>query len=124
MRDRLRAKGVPVIGPRDHGFCKSIYFAGPEHLSLELSCSDAPIDARAGIDPEVVALADISADELARYQQSAGYEHDGGTVRQPGPDAPGPHMTNYPPGRYEKVLSTPDEVILATSEKEPPVKVD
>jgi len=124
MRDRLRAKGVPVIGPRDHGFCKSIYFAGPEHLSLELSCSDAPIDARAWIDPEVVALADISADELARYQQSAGYENNGGTVRQPGPDAPGPHMTNYPPGRYEKVLSTPDEVILATSEKEPPVKVD
>ena len=33
MRDRLRDKGVPVLGPLDHGMCKSIYFAGPENLS-------------------------------------------------------------------------------------------
>ncbi|MDA1073530.1 MAG: VOC family protein, partial [Proteobacteria bacterium] len=39
MRDRLRSKGVPVLGPIDHGFCASIYFAGPENLSLEFSYS-------------------------------------------------------------------------------------
>ena len=52
LRDRLRARGVPVIGPKDHGFCMSIYFAGPENLSLELSCSSEPINADAWIDPD------------------------------------------------------------------------
>ena len=123
MRDRLRAKGVPVIGPKDHGFCTSIYFAGPENLSLELSYSQEPIDARAWIDPEVVALAGIDAEELARYKQSSDYQDQGGTVTQPGPDAPGPHMTNYPAGRYEKILATSDAAILASSENQPPVEV-
>ena len=39
MRDRLRSKGVPVMGPLEHGMCCSIYFAGPENLALELSYS-------------------------------------------------------------------------------------
>ena len=64
MRDRLRSKGVPVLGPTDHGMCVSMYFAGPENLSLELSYSHEPIDNRAWIDPEVVKLAGISEDEL------------------------------------------------------------
>ncbi len=121
MRDRLRTKGVPVIGPKDHGFCKSIYFAGPENLSLELSYSEEPINAEAWIDPEVVELAGISAAELVRFKRSSDYQDRGGAVAQPGPDAPGPHMTNYPAGRYERILATSDEVILAASENEPPV---
>ena len=56
MRDRIRDRGVPVIGPIDHGMCHSIYFAGPEGLSLEIACGGA-IDERAWIDPEVQALA-------------------------------------------------------------------
>ncbi len=121
MRDRIRAKGIPVLGPIDHGFCKSIYFAGLENLALELSWSSEAIDARAWIDPEVVALNNISAMELARYKKSSDYTDQAGGVKQPGIDAPGPHMTNYPPGRYERVLSTPDEVVLANSENQPPV---
>ena len=30
MRDRIRSKGVQVLGPIDHGFIQSIYFDGPE----------------------------------------------------------------------------------------------
>ena len=123
MRDRLRSKGVPVLGPMDHGFCQSIYFAGPENLSLEFSFSDEPIDAQAWIDPEVVALAGISEKELARYKRSSDFDDQGGAVPQPGADAPGPHMTNYPPGGYERVINTPDEVIWNNSENEPPVKL-
>ncbi len=123
MRDRLRAKGVPVLGPLDHGMCQSIYFAGPENLSLEFSCSEAPIDAEAWIDPEVVALAGISAEELARYKRPSDFEDAGGAVPQPPLDGPGPHMTNYPPGAYERLMTTPDEVIFAGSENQPPVKV-
>ena len=123
MKDRLRSKGVPVIGPKDHGFCKSIYFAGPEHLTLELSYSEEPIDARAWIDPEVVALVGISAEELAQYKQSSNYLDEGGSILQPGAHAPGPHMANYPSGIYERALSVSDAQMLAMSENEPPVKV-
>ena len=71
----------------------------------------------------MVALAGIESEELARYKRSSDFEDSGGAVRQPGPDAPGPHMTNYPPGRYEKILAMTDEEMLATSETEPPVRV-
>jgi len=123
MRDRLRAKGVPVLGPLDHGMCQSIYFAGPENLCLELSYSNAPIDARAWIDPEVVALAGISPEELARYRSPAAFQDQGGAVPQPGPDAPGPHMTGYPPGIYARLLVMTDEQITRGIENRPPVAV-
>jgi len=123
MRDRLRAKGVPVLGPLDHGMCQSIYFAGPEHLALELSYSNEPIDAEAWIDPAVVRLAGISADELARYKRSSDFVDQGGAVKQPGIDAPGPHMTNYPKGVYEAVIGLSDEAMYARSENQPPVQV-
>ena len=122
LRDRLRSKGVPVLGPTDHGFCVSIYFAGPENLSLELSYSEKPIDNRAWIDPEVQALAGISDEELARYKQPADFSDKGGAVAQPGIDSPGPHMA-YPKDMYELILSTPDEVVWENSYNQPPVKV-
>lgn len=124
MRDRLRAKGVPVLGPLDHGMCQSIYFAGPENLCLELSYSGEPVNAEAWIDPEVVALAGINAEELARYKRPAPFEGRGGAVPQPGPDAPGPHMTGYPPGLYERLLRLSDQDITRGIENRPPVQVD
>ena len=126
MRDRLRSKGVPVLGPMDHGLCCSIYFAGPENLSLELSWSQEAINAAAWIDPEVVELAGINAEELARYKRSSNYADESdavGTVTQPGLDGPGPHMTNYAEGRYELVMGQPDEAIWDASENVAPVKV-
>ena len=33
MRDRIRSRGHFVMGPIDHGMCKSIYFAGPRASS-------------------------------------------------------------------------------------------
>lgn len=123
MRDRLRAKGVPVLGPMDHGMCVSMYFAGPENLSLELSYSSQPINNAQWIDPEVVALAGISKEELERYKNPAAFPGSGGSVAQPaiGETSTGPHMTNYPPGRYEASMSIPDEVVLTMVESEPPV---
>ncbi|HTO71328.1 MAG TPA: VOC family protein [Myxococcota bacterium] len=123
MRDRIRSKGIPVLGPLDHGMCVSIYFAGPENLSLELSYSTEPIDAQAWIDPEVVALAGISADELARYKRPAAYRDRGGEIAQPPLDGRGPHMSNYPPGAYEALLGLSDEKARHMVTNEPPVKV-
>ena len=124
MRDRLRAKGVPVMGPMNHGMCVSMYFAGPENLSLELSYSEEPINAEAWIDPEVVKLAGINAEELARYKQSADFADSQGGISQPDPaKTQGPHMTNYPAGTYEARIATPDDIIWSVVDSQPPVKV-
>ena len=123
MRDRLRAKGVPVMGPIDHGFCASIYFAGPENLSLELSYSTEPINQEAWIDPEVAELTGISAEELARYKYPAPYDDKAGTVPQPKLNGPGPHMTNYPDGAYQKIMNAPDEALWNSVDNQPPVEV-
>ncbi|MCR9279405.1 MAG: VOC family protein [Pseudomonadaceae bacterium] len=122
MRDRLRSKGVPVMGPIEHGMCRSIYFAGLENMTLELSYSNEPIDNNAWIDPEVVDLLGITEDELAGYKKTAAFADSGGTVPNPGIDAPGPHM-NYPPERYAAILTASDEAVLHSVPSEPPVKV-
>lgn len=123
MRDRLRTKGVPVLGPLDHGMCVSMYFAGPENLSLELSYSNEPINNEHWIDPEVVALAGISTEELARYKNPATFAGSGGSVVQPSIEetSTGPHMTNYPPGHYAATMQIPDEIALTMVQSEPPV---
>jgi len=121
MRDRLRSRGLPVLGPVNHGMCLSIYFAGLENLSFEFACSEEPIDQNAWIDPEVVELAGIGAEELARYKNPTAFMDSGGAIEQPDLDGPGPHMSNYPPGVYEAAMSTPDDVIWSSLESEPPV---
>jgi catechol 2,3-dioxygenase-like lactoylglutathione lyase family enzyme len=122
LRDRIRSRGIQVLGPLDHGMCKSIYFAGPENLLLELSTSTAAIDARQWIDPEVVALAGISAAELERYLHPSHEAGQGGAVPQPPYDPAKPHATM--PDHMRAVLSWPDEQVTAMlSQSEPPVKV-
>lgn len=123
MRDRLRSKGVPVMGPLDHGMCESIYFAGPENLALELSYSNEPINQEAWIDPEVVGLLGIGEDELERFKTSRDFADEGGAIPQAAVDGPGPHMSNYPPGHYEAVMGLSDEQYLHMVTNEPPVKV-
>lgn len=123
MRDRIRSRGVNVIGPLDHGMCKSIYFAGPEGLCLEIATSSRAIDARAWIDPEVQALAGINNEELARFKAPAAYQGERGALKQPPYDATKPHQV-YPPDTYKFLLSMSDEDVLRRlSVPEPPVKV-
>jgi len=84
MRDRLRTNGVEVFGPADHGFCKSIYFAGPENLTLEISTSEgSAINGDLWIDPQVVTLAGINAEELASLRRPKEFLGQRGSVEQP-----------------------------------------
>jgi catechol 2,3-dioxygenase-like lactoylglutathione lyase family enzyme len=123
MRDRIRAKGVRVLGPLDHGFCKSIYFAGPENLVLEISTSDAGINEEAWIDPEVVELNGISPEELARYKNPPSFDHIGEPVAQPAAGTGRPEYTNMNEG-FAAAFDLPDEVVTRDlSESTPPVKV-
>lgn len=123
LRDRIRSRGVNIYGPIDHGMCKSMYFAGPENLTLEIATSAEPIDARAWIDPEVVALANISPEELARFTRPAAYPGQGGALAQPPIDPARPHM-HYPPARYAAMMATSDADVLSKgSYTDPPVRI-
>lgn len=125
MRDRIRSRGVTVIGPIDHGMCHSIYFAGPEDLSLEVATSATPIDGRAWIDPEVRELAGISPDELERYRNPEPFTAPDAPVPQPEFDPDKPYPRGYSEDGYRSILSIPDDVLLARfSENTPPVPVD
>jgi catechol 2,3-dioxygenase-like lactoylglutathione lyase family enzyme len=120
MRDRIRSHGINVIGPIDHGLCKSIYFAGPDNMALEVATSECAIDAKKWIDPAVLAKCDISAEEAARFKAPAAYEGPS-PVPQPAYDPIKPHMP-YPEADYRRMLSIPDEVLTKhASYAAPPV---
>ncbi|MDZ4775778.1 MAG: VOC family protein [Alphaproteobacteria bacterium] len=120
MRDRIRSHGVPVMGPIDHGMCKSIYFAGPDHLALEVATSSAAIDATRWIDPAVLEKVGITAAEVAAYKAPAPFVGQS-PVAQPSYDPSKPHLT-YPDQIYQKMLQVPDEVVSArASFAAPPV---
>ncbi|MDO8296257.1 MAG: VOC family protein [Caulobacter sp.] len=121
LRDRIRSHGVNVIGPIDHGMCKSIYFAGPDHMTLEVATPTGGLDPALWIDPAVLAKAGISDAEAARFKAPAAYEGPS-PVPQPAYDEAKPHMA-YPKEAYLKMLAIPDEALTAgASYAEPPVK--
>jgi catechol 2,3-dioxygenase-like lactoylglutathione lyase family enzyme len=123
MRDRIRSRGINVVGPMDHGFCRSIYFAGPEDLSLEVSTYTGELNPEAWIDPEVMDFTGVSKADVARYVRPAAYAGEGGAVAQPAYDPQKPHP-HFPADMYQNILSMPDALFTeVTREAEPPVKV-
>ncbi len=120
MRDRVRTHGYWVMGPIDHGFCKSIYLAAPEGIMLEFSTSEGKaIDADAWIDPEVVRLAGITPSDLKRYRNPPAFDSRGGKVAQPPPNSGKPMMEGI-----ERMYNMTDEEITARmSQPTPPVAV-
>ena len=121
MRGRIREHGVQVLGPVDHGFCKSIYLAGPEGLLLEFATSENAIDAEAWIDPEVVALCGIDAEELARFKAPAEYVSREGDVPQPAFDLSKPHQVYAPPMDAWVQGASDEDFAKAMNWPEPPV---
>jgi catechol 2,3-dioxygenase-like lactoylglutathione lyase family enzyme len=120
MRNRIRAAGVPAIGPIGHGFCKSIYFAGPEGLTLEVSTQMTALDPAHWVDPKVLAACNISGEEAQAMLNPAPCTASE-PVAQPAYDPAVPQMA-YPPEALKMILATPDETITAQgSYNEPPV---
>ncbi|NKI15893.1 VOC family protein [Spongiibacter sp. KMU-166] len=66
LRDRIRASGVHCLGPMDHGFCYSIYFAGPDDTALEISTTTN--DMSKWIVPSVVDYIGLTDEELERLK--------------------------------------------------------
>ena len=65
LRDRIRSKGITVVGPIDQGVCQSMYLAGPENLTLEIATTEKAINPALWIDEQVAASVGISAADLA-----------------------------------------------------------
>lgn len=121
MRDRIRVKGVNVIGPIDHGVCHSIYFAGPEGLTLEVATSAAEMDQKLWIDPKVLERVGISVDEAERFKAPDAYAGDRGAVPQPPIDPAKPHQA-YPTDMYKAMIAMPDDMMgKMVSYNKPPV---
>jgi len=130
MRDRIRSRGVPCFGPINHGLCQSIYFAGPEGMSLEVATNDCqdPLDTEGSwLEPDVIELAGISEAELARYRNPEPFEAEGGTgsQKQPGYDAAQPHLELGPNILYRLALHLPDSMTAKSNPEyaTPPRKI-
>jgi len=121
MRDRIRDRGINVFGPLDHGMCHSIYFAGPEHLALEVATSAVPIDERAWIDPEVVGLLGIDAQLLATFVAPKTFDSRHGTVPQPPIDMHRPQLTMPEPALVAIMSMADADVTARLSQSDPPV---
>ena len=124
LRDRIRSRGITVLGPIHHGICDSIYFAGPEDLSLEIATSERRSTAAPGSTPRSWRSRASPTEELARYRGPAPYHDRGGALPQPPLDKGKPYMRGWPPGIYERLLElSDDEFSERTSETEPPVRL-
>ena len=110
------------LGPIGHGFCKSIYFAGPEGLTLEVSAQVTPLDPARWVDPKVLDACGISGAEAEAMLNPAPCVADD-VVAQPAYDAAVPNIA-YPAQTLKMILATPDAAITAQgSYNEPPVGV-
>jgi catechol 2,3-dioxygenase-like lactoylglutathione lyase family enzyme len=122
MRDRIRSRGVPVFGPIDHGLCHSIYFAGPDRMTLEVATSSKAIDPALWVDPKVLERIGASAQDSARFMNPDPYAGEGGRVAQPPYDPAKPHQA-FPEKMYQAMLAAPDDLFAAAnSYADPPVK--
>ncbi|MGI9600798.1 MAG: VOC family protein [Acidimicrobiales bacterium] len=121
MRDRIRRHGYQVNGPIDHGFCRSIYFRGPEGMVLEVSAWVTEIDPDHWVDPAVAARCGIDQGDLDRFRAPPDPDPGVSGVAQPAPDADKPHL-RYPPEILDALNSmTDEEVTAAMSFSEPPI---
>ncbi len=121
MRDRLRSKGLVVVGPLDHGMCESMYFAGPDNMTLEIAVKTGGLDKDRWIDPAVLEQLGISDEEAKRFTSPEPTRDRNGTVKQPPYKADGYHQT-YPDHVYKAMLAASDEQIMKmASFPEPPV---
>lgn len=55
-RDRLEAGGVEVVGPTDHGFCRSIDFFDPDGHRMELTVNTMTPELAAGLQARATAI--------------------------------------------------------------------
>lgn len=124
MRDRLRSNGIVTFGPIEHGMCRSIYFAGPEGLTLEAAWSAEPVDPRAWIDPVACEAIGMTTEDAARFASPPPFERPSEAVPQAAIDPDKPQMGYRPKELAFMVSMTDDEIAEAASTPDPPVRLE
>ena len=110
LRDRIRSRGITVVGPIDEGISQSMYFAGPENLTLEISVTEKAISPELWIDPAVAESVGITSEDLVRYKSPEPFESQGGKIKQPPKDYDKPHLDYLKPfGAL--ICKIPDSII-------------
>jgi hypothetical protein len=121
LRDRIRSRGIQVLGPIDHGWWQSIYFAGPDNLNLEITTGGG-IEPKNWVDPQVVEQCGITAEELDRLQNPAPFDASQGPVPQPDLDPSKPNMDPLTDDIFLRGMKMSDQEVWDTfSYTEPPV---
>ncbi|MFC6196773.1 VOC family protein [Ponticaulis profundi] len=124
MRDRIRSHGYNIIGPIDHGMCKSLYFAGPDGMALEIATPGYELVPERWVDPVVCEACGITPEEARHYMSPEPTSSKGGQVKQPVYDPKKYHQA-YPEKVYMGMLAASDEQIAAAaSYTEPPVPAE
>ncbi|MGW0086219.1 VOC family protein [Streptomyces sp. NPDC003393] len=114
MRDRIRSKGIQVLGPIDHGWWKSIYFAGPDNCTLEITTGGG-VQPEDWVDPEVAELCGISPEELKKLENPEPFEATGTPVPQPDEAPSAPRMFALSKEfDLDKIMLVSDQDILDT----------
>lgn len=120
LRDRIRSRGIHCFGPMDHGLMQSIYFAGPDGITMEVATitSDEP---HKWIDPTTVEALGLSEEELNRFRNPAPFERPDSPVPNPSMDSASPLKMVFPEEAYAAMLGMSDEEFMeATRDDVPP----
>ncbi len=122
LRDRIRSNGIHCMGPADHGYAQSIYFAGPEGISLEV-CTLVGSDITKWIDPEVLEELDISNDELLKLQNPKVFDRPSTPVAQPSLEEAKDFKMTFPEAVYNQFMSLTDEQFMEVTREVAPESI-
>jgi len=122
LRDRIRSHGIHCMGPADHGFCQSIYFAGPEGISLEVATMVGS-DINKWIDPEVLEELNIDNEELLKLQNPQAFERPSSPVPQPSLADAKEFKLAFPEAVYNQFMSMTDEQFTAITREVAPASI-
>ncbi len=122
LRDRIRSNGIHCMGPADHGYAQSIYFAGPEGISLEV-CTLVGSDITKWIDPEVLEELNISNEELLDLQNPKAFERPTTPVPQPSLNDAKEFKMAFPEPVYNQFMSMTDEQFMEVTREVAPESI-
>ncbi|WP_236588772.1 VOC family protein [Amphritea japonica] len=111
VRDRIRSKGLHCMGPMDHGMMQSIYFAGPDSMTLEIAYLTGE-DPSKWIDPAVVEYLNISKQELEELRNPTPYTRPSEPVQNPSLKEGNTEFRMHWPEAYDMFMTTPDDLLV------------
>ena len=124
LRDRIRSRGIHCFGPMDHGLMTSIYFAGPDGITMEVATLSGE-DPYKWIDPSTVEALGITPEQLETLKSPTPYERPAEPVANVPMEEANPLQLAFPAEAYEGMLKMTDEQFTEhTRDDVPPTEID